>query len=285
MTALIGYCITYVRTSLKYFFPHSRNLFLVDRTPYGLPVPLIKHKVILEEELRQRRLLIVGDVHGCHDELVELLDKCEGRRPNVALVFVGDLCNKGPKNAEVVTMVREMGGYCVRGNHDEVCLAEWQKYQEGVGPLNPQFEWLEDLSTEDLNWYFDLPFSIYFPSREVIIVHAGLVPEVDLKQQRQDDLIHMRNVTFDLRTLTFSSADDATINIQPWGQAWAGPQHVYFGHDALRFLQRYPFATGLDTACVYGGHLTALFDDRRDTLIQIKAHKVHNAGTKTDDTI
>lgn len=88
-------------------------------------------QTISEEELAGRNLLIVGDVHGCYDELVELLDKCGcgmgGPTPtagdnNLCVIFAGDLINKGPKSAAVVKRVRAMGpqAYSVRGNHDEV---------------------------------------------------------------------------------------------------------------------------------------------------------------------
>ncbi|XP_003384162.1 PREDICTED: uncharacterized protein LOC100639940 [Amphimedon queenslandica] len=283
MSALIAQCLSYLRLSLKYFFPSSRHPFLIDRTPYGLPVPSVLHRTVAEDELKGRRLLVVGDVHGCYDELVQLLDKAGGRDPGVLVVFVGDVCNKGPLNVESIRLVREVGGYCVRGNHDEICLLEWLKHSEGAEPLSDKFSWLSRLSKEEMDWYFELPFSIHFPSREVLVIHAGLVPGVPIEEQSHHDLLHLRNVTFDLRTLTFSSERGGAYqepHPQPWAQTWIGPDHVYFGHDAIRFLQRYPFATGLDTGCVYGGHLTAVFDDEREKLIQVKAAKAYEQPKK-----
>lgn len=275
MASVIACGIHVLRSSLKWLFPQSRHSFLVDRTPYLLPVPVTKHVTVKEDELAGRKLLVVGDVHGCYDELVELLDKCNGRSPDICTVFVGDLMNKGPKSAEVVKLVREINGYCVRGNHDECSLRVWQNYQAGEGPLHPRFEWMRKLSKEDLEWLSQLPYTLRFPSRKIIISHAGLVPGVELENQSLDDLLHMRDVSFDDQTLRFSGHKHPNVDTQPWAETWDGLYHVYFGHDARRRFQDCPKATGLDTGCVYGGSLTAVFPGEGNRRVEVKAHHAY----------
>lgn len=229
-----------------------------------------------EEELAGRKLLVVGDVHGCYDELNELLKKCEScDSSRVCILFVGDLVNKGPKSVEVVRLVRKLGGYCVRGNHDELSLSAWQRDREEEEPLINRFQWMKELTEEEMQWLSELPFTLHIPSREIIVTHAGLVPGVAIQSQRMEDMLHMRDVHFDIGTLTYSGLRNPTPSSQPWAEAWEGPDHVYFGHDAKRYFQSHQFATGLDTGCVYGGHLTAVFPEEGNRKVQVKAHKVH----------
>ena len=67
--------------------------------------------ITLPEELQRRRLLIVGDLHGCADEFRSLM--AAHRRPNDVVILVGDVVNKGPKSAEAVLLARELGCFAV----------------------------------------------------------------------------------------------------------------------------------------------------------------------------
>lgn len=280
MAALVALCVHLFRSALKYAFPRLRHSFLVDRTPYSLPVPLCIHQTLSEEELGGRALVIIGDVHGCYDELVELLDKYKARELDVCTVFVGDLINKGPKNAEVVKLVRGMGAYCVRGNHDEVCLRSWQNSVEGREPLSKKFQWMHQLSKSDLQWLSELPFTLTIPSLKIHVVHAGLVPLVPLLQQPLNSMLHIRDVSYDPLMSRWVGHKKAMEGTVPWASAWKGPEHVYFGHDAIRCLQQYTLATGLDTGCVYGGKLTAVFPLEGNRIVQVDACAVHHEPGK-----
>ena len=276
MAALVALLAHIVRSALRRVFPSSRLTFLVDRTPYGLPVPVNPHQTV---DLEANSLVVVGDVHGCYDEMAELLERCGCGRPGVTTVFVGDLINKGPKSAEVVKRARAMGAWSVRGNHEEVCLRSWQSYVEGREPLPTKFQWMHQLDGEDLQWLFDLPFSLTIPSVGAIVVHAGLVPGVPLSEQSQFAMLHIRDVSRrgdaaagSPEWMWHKKAAEGTV---PWAGEWNGPEHVYFGHDAIRRLQQYPHATGLDTGCVYGGKLTAVLPLEAGKIVQVDAHAVH----------
>ncbi len=259
-----------ISSAIKYLFPGSTR-----KSPYGLPLPAVSHQLLSEEELGGRNLLVVGDVHGCYGELVELLDRCNGRDPNLCVIFVGDLMNKGPSSAEVVRLVREMGAICVRGNHDEVSLSEWQKHLDTGTPLPPKFQWLQHLSKDDLTWAYELPYTISIPSRGIIVAHAGLVPGIALAEQDPYFLTHLRDLIYSDKSSKWTGLKAPVAGSVPWASVWTGPEVVYFGHDARRNFQNYQYAVGLDTGCVYGGQLTAVFPFEDNRLVQVGAHTVH----------
>ena len=94
------------------------------------------------------RVIVVGDVHGCLTELELLLKKCAYSSDTDILVFVGDLVNKGPDSAGVVTYVRKLvscgAAYCVRGNHDDAML---QASREGPQSRKKKYDYVSSLSS------------------------------------------------------------------------------------------------------------------------------------------
>lgn len=197
------------------------------------------------------RILFIGDVHGCLDELQDLLAACgHGREDQV--VLVGDLTAKGPDSQGVVQLARESGFSAVLGNHDDHVLhmrdkdpheAKREHHAKVAASLRP----------EDLRWLAGLPLTLTFEAEAgtYLAVHGGLVPGVPLEAQARKELLNLRSLRAD-------GSPSRRIEGTPWGALWPGPAHVVYGHDAVRGLQQHPFATGLDTGCVYGNRLTAL---------------------------
>ncbi|KAK5014955.1 hypothetical protein LTR39_002870, partial [Cryomyces antarcticus] len=74
------------------------------------------------KDKQQNRLVIVGDVHGCKEELLALLDKAKFRAGIDHLILTGDTIAKGPDSPGTVDVARKLGASCVRGNHEDRML-------------------------------------------------------------------------------------------------------------------------------------------------------------------
>jgi hypothetical protein len=216
------------------------------------------------------RTVIVGDVHGCLDELLALVERC-GDPGDTRYVMVGDLVAKGPDSQGVVAWARATRVEAVLGNHDAAVLRVGDPDVDPP-PRAHHVAVAETLRDDDLAWLAARPLWIEVEGTAPashLVVHGGLVPGVPLAEQERKHLLNLRSIT---------DAGEPTKKIEgtPWGALWKGPPHAVFGHDAVRGLQRHPWATGLDTGCVYGGALTALVLPRGD-LVSIRAKRAYVA--------
>ncbi|GJQ09074.1 hypothetical protein GpartN1_g865.t1 [Galdieria partita] len=217
------------------------------------------------------RIIVVGDVHGCVDELRDLL-KLADFRPGDQVIFLGDLVAKGPDSVAVVKIAREIGARSVRGNHDFEVIRWWSAQMNGLsGTISVNMEHLriaQDLDREDHEWLFHCPWFIRIPEMKYLLVHAGFVPGVDLHQQNPRLMMNMRSV------LPNGIITNRYVADSPWASYWKGPETVVYGHDAYRGLQQFEFAQGIDTGCVYGGRLTALLLPE-NRLISVRARRCY----------
>ena len=256
---------------------------ILFKTPTGAPLPNILHRVLTKKELEDKnikRFIIVGDIHGCLEELQELLLKCDYTVDRDAVILVGDLVNKGPFSAEVVQFARESEFYVIRGNHEDNALSAYYrqgKYEE-ICPSS-YTEYLTKLSPEDISWMRNLPYTISIPYLGIIFVHAGIIPGQNIASINPILLSRMRNVVAfegekqlenediderasmgenNISQIRYEGYIKEVPDSYPWVSKYKGPSHVYFGHDARRGLQKTEFATGLDTGCCYGKKLTSI---------------------------
>jgi predicted phosphodiesterase len=223
------------------------------------------------------RTIVVGDVHGCRAELEALLERLRFDPAADRLVLVGDLVAKGPDSKGVVALCRQLGALTVRGNHDEHVL-RWRRAHRRKRPLpklkKTHIEVALSLDEEDWAYLEALPlyrrFEDALEGRDVLVVHGGFVPGVDLADQEPKYLMN-------LRSIDEGEPSKGAFAGEPWASIWPGPELVIFGHDAIRGLQRHPHAIGLDTGCVYGGQLSAaVLEGGRVEILHVPAAQTYH---------
>jgi len=202
---------------------------------------------------KRGRTIVVGDVHGCRDEAERLLDLVHFAAGD-SLYFLGDLLSRGPDPEGVLALVRRTGAKSVRGNHDDALL-RWRAAQRAGDSEAPikgsQRRIAEQLDEIDWELIESLPLHIDLPEHDVRLVHAGVVPGVAIDAQPVEALLSMRYLGPNNEPIE----KGGTVL---WGTRYEGPPHIVFGHNAQPEPQLHAWATGLDTAAVYGGKLTAL---------------------------
>src|SRR6266566_5191473 len=165
------------------------------------------------------RTIVVGDIHGCYDELVDLLDEVKFGG-NDRLVSVGDLITKGPKNREVLDrFMSEPNFSAVIGNHDLALRRRWNgekfKLKSSQKPTHKELKKDKEHYVAYLN---SLPFSIDLGTH--LVVHAGLRPGVALHSQTTEDMTELRSL----------GPDRASRTGTPWYEDYDGEKVVLFGH-------------------------------------------------------
>ncbi len=129
---------------------------------------------------------LIGDVHGCYDELQMLLDKIQFDSSTDSLIFVGDLINRGPKSLDVLRFIKSLGtsAQTVLGNHDISLIAYTIGVYHGRRTDFPQMMH-EDDSDELVEWLRHQPLLIHNKEKDFIVTHAGIPPRWSIEQAIQ----------------------------------------------------------------------------------------------------
>lgn len=244
------------------------------------------------------RTIIIGDVHGCLDELRRLIEEL-GLKSEDRLFFAGDLMDRGPDPVGCVRLVRELGAQMVLGNHEEKHLrfrrheakrAADPTYVNPMQMFDVRATQNAALTAEDVAWLEACPLTITLRPGWVL-VHAGLFPGKTLEEQLQDRKLRdkvIRLCWLDEEGKMCPLEDDTAVEGPPGSKSWMsvydGPLNVVYGHAvhsmATPRIDVRPQGVstyGIDTGCCFGGHLTAMVIHESDRLefIQVPALRAY----------
>jgi protein phosphatase len=230
---------------------------------------------------------VIGDVHGCHAELVELLGRLgyavgedgltatppAGRRA----VFVGDYCDRGPDTPAVLRLAMSMAAagdaICLPGNHD-VKLARALKGAD-VKVAHGLDLSLEQLAAESpefrdevADFLRQLVSHVVLDEGRLVVAHAGMK---EAYQGRSSARVR----DFALFGETTGETDEYGLRVRvDWAADYRGPAAVVYGHTTVVEPRWVNETIDIDTGCVFGGRLTALRWPERE-LVSVPAARTY----------
>jgi hypothetical protein len=212
------------------------------------------------------RLIAIGDIHGCHAEFGEMLDRLAPTRDD-RLVLLGDLVNRGPDSTKVIDLARAAGALSLLGNHELRLLNYRRTGDQGFLKEDDQ-RTIGQLRPEDWTYLESMPLTHHIAELDTVLVHGGFVPGEPWQQQPA--AVVTRVQVIDKKGKPRKRAD--CPDCPSWADLWTGPPFVVYGHTPREEIYKLKWSVCLDTACVMGGHLTA-FVLPENRFVQVKARK------------
>ncbi len=212
------------------------------------------------------RLIAVGDIHGCHVELADLLEQV-GHEPGDRLVFLGDLVNRGPDSRRVIEIARSVQAISLLGNH-ELRLLKFRRTGDRKYMKEHDLETFDTLLAEDWSYLQAMPLTFHEPELNTVFVHGGFLPGEPWQRQPAEVVTRVQVVDRDGQPRKRAEEPDAPL----WADLWAGPPFVVYGHTPRTAVYKLKWSIGIDTGCVMGGYLTAyILPEKR--VVQVKARQ------------
>ena len=286
-----------LRRSLRYLKREGfRNFVYVMSTPEAVEAVRMERQPLWTNRTNAHGPFdIIGDIHGCFDELVQLLKELgyeistqldgetiveppQGRKA----IFVGDFVDRGPKVAEVLRLVMGMqktgAAICVPGNHDVKLVRALRG--RNVNPTHGLAESLSQLEktstafkTQVAEFLDGLVSHYVLDNGRLVVAHAGMKAEL---QGRASGRVR----EFALYGETTGETDAFGLPIRSnWADEYRGTAMVVYGHTPVTEPQWVNRTINIDTGCVFGGKLTALRYPEKE-LVSVPAHRTYYEPAK-----
>ena len=225
--------------------------------------------------LVNKRFIIIGDLHGCYDQLIELLQKCNYNKNIDIVVSCGDLCDRGYNNVDVLKFfIESPNTYCVLGNHDDKLKRYLLGNKVKIGRKLQST--IEEISVKcDLvykqkisNYLNDLPHLIRLPdfdNKPCFVVHAGIDAKYSIDKQTPETCIYIRGIDP-------KNYFDESKGI--WYDFLDGSYTVLSGHIVSSVIQPNSNVFCLDGGCCHSGKLRSLIiKENKWEIIEVEGHK------------
>ena len=236
---------------------------------------------------------IIGDIHGCYDELTALLTRLgysstrssgntEGHLTfappaDRKAVFLGDLADRGPNSPGVLRLIMNMveqgHAYCVPGNHDIKLLRKLRgrdvQLTHGIAETLEQLDKQPPEFRNQVTKFLDALVSHYvFDGGRLVVAHAGMKEEM---QGRGSGKVR----DFALFGETTGELDEFGLQVRyNWAADYRGQAMVVYGHTPIPEPEWLNRTINIDTGCVFGGKLTALRYPEKE-LVSVAAGRVY----------
>ena len=249
---------------------------------------LFRHKLWCDKRNETSRFDIIGDIHGCAEELELLLIKLGYQiktgeyfpfgykitpPENRKAFFVGDLTDRGPDSPKVLrivmSMIKQKIALCVRGNHDDKLyrklIGKNVKLKHGLETTIEQFDKESTAFIEQVRDFLGKLANHYVVDNgDLVVAHAGLQENMHGRDSGKVN-------SFCLYGATTGKTDEfGLVERLNWAADYRGETAVVYGHTPQAKAIWQNNTLNIDTGCVFGGWLTALRYPERE-LVQIKA--------------
>jgi protein phosphatase len=275
-----------LRRSLKYLKREGFNrTFILNSEEEIADLTIEREPLWVNRQKLTGPFDIIGDVHGCADELEDLLAKLGyeystiTQLPNYPItyhrlyhhpdgrlaIFLGDLVDRGPRNLDVLQLVRHRvaagRALCVSGNHDVKLMRKLNgrnvKVRYGLEQTLAEFSALPDeirgqFETTTAEWLRSLISHYVLDGGNLVVAHAGLKEHL---QGRASGKVR----EFALYGETTGETDEFGLPVRAnWALDYRGHATVVYGHTPVPTADWLNGTINIDTGCVFGGKLTAL---------------------------
>ncbi|WP_342779977.1 AAA family ATPase [Leekyejoonella antrihumi] len=260
-----------------------RTIYVLDSVEAVSEASIARTRLFNDRRDEHGPFDVIGDMHGCREELEDLLEHLgytvardaggraidavhvTGRR----VVFVGDLIDRGPDSPGVLRLAMGMVGsgnaLCVSGNHEAKLVRALGR--KDVKETHGLSETLDQLSREGESFTHEvrefcrgLVAHYVLDDGNLVVAHAGL-------KEQYHGRASGRVRAFALYGDTSGETDEFGLPVRyPWAQDYRGAATVLYGHTPVPDAEWVNNTMCLDTGCVFGGSLTALRYPEREVV-------------------